>query len=184
MRLFTAQPLCVIEQLQLDGFIYPRSIQEDINEYAEFKTAYAWLYQKMISMNKKIYINNGGMFWAHLNSEESQYYKGYLIELEKPLDEIIISDYMMWHSPLNNQPVVLNDSEDYMYDESKEGYLERKIKSWDRILDIKIEGNVVSPSENILTLQDEESETIYQACFTSIFIKDVVSITKINHIGE
>lgn len=183
IKLFTAQPLCVVQELQKNGIIYPRPAYSDPEMSDEFIVSYRWLYEKMKSMDKKMNKCDGGMFWAHL-TDESEHYQGYLIEMEKPLEELIISDYMMWHSPLNNSPVMLNDSEEYLYDTSRPTYLEDKIKSWDRMLEIKIVDGIVYNSDRVIALYNEDIEPSFQACFTSITLKDVVSITKINHKKE
>lgn len=180
MKLYTVQPQEVINELNKNSIVYPFSIQDSKNpDDVLYKLPYQWLYNQMKIMGKDMGKNDGGMFWAHNRKSDCRYYKkGYLIELEKPINQVIVSDYGLWHSPLNNGPVV-NEEKDFDYweslrDKESTDYL---YESWKRILDIRItKKHRVKPGEFIKKCYQKGETITYQTCFTYIEAKDIISI--------
>jgi hypothetical protein len=108
--------------------------------FKEFIDSYNWM---MKQMSKRL-INYQGNYpiwlWltrpdlrqtGHLNKKE----RGVLLELELNEDEVLISDFMAWHTVLNNGFLALTEVEDEMFEARKLSMT--KEESWKRIFNYK-----------------------------------------------
>lgn len=186
MKLYTVQSQCVVDELNKSGIVYPLSIQAT-DEYENFKKAYAWMYHSMKLFRKDMGLGNGGMFWSFHKKNDCKYYKGQglLLEIQKPIEEILVSNHEMWHCVLNNSPIETDEkSYDFFDEHIKNNKIQKDIyllRNWRKILDLKITKNHrIKPGPYIIDWFESDKPTNYQACFTFLKISDVVSINSWN----
>ena len=154
------QPLQVWEMLQESGVYRCDPTKSSMLEM-RFKEHYDWLVSKM---TKRIgpppegvsypvwawYKQNGKRSKPDLRSERWGYGRGgeayTCIEIDVPDDQVVLSDFDVWHVPLNNGLISETEEEDiaqYAYydpltPEQQKAYRDR---NWERVFD-------VSPFEN------------------------------------
>ena len=158
MRLWTIQPVEVLEEINRLGYYVcnPKKAMYISDKEVNFKSSYDWL---IIEMEKRIGKRPNGVsypVWAW-HTRDWQYKKpdlrqaGYdtpgtkcvCIELEVPDNEVVLSDYDVWHFILNDWYFdnSMNeeewDSKHKYYDRlSPEKKLEKKLKSWQGVFNI------------------------------------------------
>jgi hypothetical protein len=158
MRLWTIQPVEVLEEINRLGYYIcnPKKAMYISDKEVNFKSSYDWL---IIEMEKRIGKRPNGVsypVWAW-HTRDWQYKKpdlrqaGYdtpgtkcvCIELEVPDNEVVLSDYDVWHFILNDWYFdnSMNeeewDSKHKYYDRlSPEKKLEKKLKSWQGVFNI------------------------------------------------
>lgn len=158
MRLWTIQPVEVLEEINRLGYYIcnPKKAMYISDKEVNFKSSYDWL---IIEMEKRIGKRPNGVsypVWAW-HTRDWQYKKpdlrqaGYdtpgtkcvCIELEVPDNEVVLSDYDVWHFILNDWYFDNSMNEDEWeskhkyYDRlSPEKKLEKKLKSWQGVFNI------------------------------------------------
>ena len=158
MRLWTIQPVEVLEEINRLGYYIcnPKKAMYISDKEVNFKSSYDWL---IIEMEKRIGKRPNGVsypVWAW-HTRDWQYKKpdlrqaGYdtpgtkcvCIELEVPDNEVVLSDYDVWHFILNDWYFDNSrneeewDSKHKYYDRlSPEKKLEKKLKSWQGVFNI------------------------------------------------
>lgn len=158
MQLWTMQPVEVYEILMQDGVFRTDPQKVDM---PEFLTAYDWLNQYLERKTEKpATVSYPVWAWYRFNGKEKKPdlrhscygrrgEKMVCLELEVPDNEVLLSDFDLWHFPLNNWwldiDVFQDDYTEEQYDEShrwfdslsKENQQKEKDKSWQKIFDIE-----------------------------------------------
>ena len=160
MRLWTIQPLNVVDELNKKGYFYCNpKLAKDIED-GSFKDAYDWLVKEMDKRLPKESKPNEVTYpiWAwyrvygentkpNLALEEYHYAKSgtklACIEIEIPDDYVLLSDYGNWHFVLNDSYLDNSMNEEEFDKETKYfdnlNYKKKekvKKKSWEKIFDI------------------------------------------------
>lgn len=157
MKLWTIQPLEVVEQIEKIGYYICDSTKAELpNDFETFRNAYTWL---SMEMDKRIGRRPKGVVypvWAWYirnwkNKKPDLRESGYgprgekmvCIEIEKNKKDVLLSDFDAWHSVLNNGyfPNAYNESEwdrlQDWYDSLSIGKQKKvKLSSWENIFDI------------------------------------------------
>ncbi|MEO0877381.1 MAG: DUF3841 domain-containing protein, partial [Bacteroidota bacterium] len=111
MKLWTIQDEKGWNELQSKGVL--RGKREFINP--EFKHGYDWMREQMKTRLCRTYAHDEYPVWAWYQYNGStrkrpdlrfsghlpQGTNGYRIEIEKPYEEVLLSDFMLWHYPLS-----------------------------------------------------------------------------------
>jgi len=154
MRLWTVQPYCVYETLQSDGIF--RCIPELSSNliYKDFVNAYDWLSKEMKERigNPPEGVKYPIWAWFRVEGENKKpdmrkfaykvSEKSVVLEIEIPDIDVLLTDYTMWHSVLNDSlNFKVNYVEDISYEEwnilsekELEGRTLYKEKSWKRVI--------------------------------------------------
>lgn len=80
-----------------------------------------WIWKRRPNRNEKALFNKGT--------------RGVILKLEIPDDQILWSDFSLWHSVLNNSPVVDNEQQWKEYLKDKENYPVEE--TWEKIFDFE-----------------------------------------------
>ena len=158
MRLWTIQPVEVLEEINRLGYYIcnPKKAMYISDKEVNFKSSYDWL---IIEMEKRIGKRPNGVSypvwawhtrdWLHKKPDLRQ--AGYdtpgtkcaCIELEIPDNQVVLSDYDLWHYVLNDWYFDNSKNEDeweskhkYYDSLSPEKKLQKKLKSWQSMFDI------------------------------------------------
>ena len=155
MILWTMQPLNVYEMIQRTG-VYRCDPARSSMIRMEFTEQYDWLAEKM---SERIgpppkgvkypvwawYVQNSKRHKPDLRSERWGYGPGgtayTCLEVDIPDDQVLLSDFDMWHVPLNNGLISDSEEEDAaqevyynsLSEEQKKAYRD---KNWERIFDV------------------------------------------------
>lgn len=104
---------------------------ESDTKYYLFEKEYKWLQKQM---RKRIKYEDDNLLWVWVSKPDlrcsghlQRGTKGVLLEIELPIEDVLISDFMSWHCVLNDFPIELYDNENI-----------DKEKSWERIFDIEL----------------------------------------------
>ena len=150
MRLWTFQPVEIYDKIMETGEYHcePYLGYDTTMEFMEFEDAYLWLAQKM---REKIGNPPDGIKfpvwawhtqdWKHKKSDlrsERWCYGHYpekyaCIEIEVPDNEVVLSDYDLWHCILNKSAICFNEEEFDNFSDTKE-FLE---ETWNRVFDVE-----------------------------------------------
>lgn len=162
MKLWTIQPISWYKKLQADGVIYGDTSLANIE--GNWKLAYNWITNQMEQkISPKPFGNNTPIWaWYQYRNEQKKKpdfrsrgflakgTKGVRIEFDKPENEVLLSDFDLWHYPLNYWCIHDNEIEDKDFDNllkdegvnfiDREKYtpiLKSKVeKSWDKVFDM------------------------------------------------
>ena len=190
MRLWTIQESIFLKELEVSGTYRCRSI----NFPPEWGVAYNWMIKQMnIQLGLPKYKDQypiwaWSQYWnatkrkpdlrksSHLASGT----QGLRIEFEKNENEVLLSDFMMWHMPLNDFFLAMNERADDLYDDEIKNYnLERKshqlpkhlIKkkeaSWQAIFDLDLVNDYYS---------EKREEKSIQGCLWEIKAEEIIKI--------
>lgn len=151
MKLFTIQPEAVIQEIHEKGyFICDPEKSEIIQEWDNFENSYKWLSTIMNSSIPKLNKEITYPIWAwhtyrgkpYKIDRRTTYYKNltkndYILEVEIPDTEVLLSDFDKWHYVLNNVGIPENeeDEEQFEYYLNLTGKLRED--SWNRIFEIE-----------------------------------------------
>ncbi len=157
MKLWTMQPVEVYDILMRDGVFSP---DPTLISMPEFLTAYDWLIKYLEKKSKKpAGVSYPVWAWYRFNKKEKKPdlrhacygvrgEKMVCLELEIPDQEVLLSDFDLWHFVLNNwwlDPAVFKEKyTEEEYDKNHEWFKnltakeqdEEKDKSWHMIFDI------------------------------------------------
>ena len=101
MIIYTVQVKNVLDTVLKDGIVYPC----DIPMWDELEYAYTWISEKMVDKIGTKDKNSRFPFWAFTKIEDfdgSGWPKyEYLLELNIPDNEVLLSDYIKWHGIMN-----------------------------------------------------------------------------------
>lgn len=149
MRLWTLQPEWVYEILKKDGVFVCDPSKSTMLQFDGFEKAYRWMTNQMI---KQIGPPPAGVsipiwawhttYWKHRRpdlrrTEFRSYTEPMLcIEIEKPDNEVLLSDEENWHFVLNDRYISDNEKDYNDFDSLPEQQQKQlKEKSWKRIFD-------------------------------------------------
>lgn len=161
MRLWTIQPISWYEKLQANGVIFGDTSLANVDE--NFKYAYNWITNQMEQKINPKPFENCTPIWAWYQYRNEQKMKpdlrcshlpkgtkGVRIEFDKNKTEVLLSDYDLWHYPLNYWCIHDTEKEDNDFDNllkvegvnfiEREKYtliLKKKVEeSWCKIFDM------------------------------------------------
>lgn len=215
MLLQTIQPLSVLETLQKDGIVFSHPNYEEYDEKESlwsFETSYKWLKLQMHSKGIKPQSNENDLFWAwawagdlgkkkvDLRTRRHGLKEPHvLLTLEKPLEEILISDFHLWHYVLNYWSIVNSKKEEKEWDEickiKDQSYyknkplpkpeLHKRVEdSWQAIFNIEEKENNFYSNLDIKTqkfLEIYKEKLVAQATFWNIKKEEVKKVQIIKH---
>lgn len=130
MRLWTIQPFDWYETLMSDGVIYAKAeFIEWLND-DNFKVAYHWLMGQMTHKIGKPPMPDVYPIWAWYQWQNAKQkkpdlrfggigikgQKSVLLEIEKSDDEVLLSDFDLWHCVLNEWHIADNEQESDWFD--------------------------------------------------------------------
>jgi len=190
MKLFSVQPKEVYEQIINTGIFVCDPTKSEYFEDKNFANAYEWLVEKM---NEKIgnpsnvklpvwawYKINGENKLPYFNDTLINYEDQYLLEIEIPDSQVVLTDYNLWHMPLNNCYANIEEDDD-KWEEKEKWYASLssddkekiKRKSWNCAFDTN--GSYIQA-----TFWELKKENIVQAyeIYKSIELEDVVFYAK------
>lgn len=199
MLVWTIQSYQVWEKLQQDGFLYgpgPDLVDEDW----KWCTAYEWMAKQMERRIGKRPKPDIYPLWAWYQWRDATHrkpdlrspghltpgIKGVRLACEIPTDQILLSDFVQWHSALNYWYLSLSQAEDDAFETelashgiirtpggplSDPVYHQRILDSWQRIFDLD---GVGDPDWLGDQAQDEKS---IQATFWQLSLDQVRAIT-------
>ena len=150
MRLWTLQPEWVYEKLKKDGVFVCDPTKSTMLQFYCFEKAYRWITNQMI---RQIGPPPAGVsfpiwawhttYWKHrkpdLRRTEFRSFSEPMlcIEIEKPDNEVLLSDEENWHFVLNDSYISDNEQDDNAFDFLPEQQKEHlKEISWKKIFDI------------------------------------------------
>lgn len=164
MKLWTIQPLEWYENLLRDGMIYANPMQIDFIKEDNFSHAYDWLIAEMEEKIGKRPEPNCYPIWAWYQWQDSRKrkpdlrfggvgnkaQKSVLLEIEKADNTVLLSDFELWHSVLNEWCITDNEQEDDLFNQAlarvgvefcdKYAYptelRQQMIESWQKIFDM------------------------------------------------
>lgn len=192
MKLWTIQPISWYEKLQVEGVIYGDTSLANIDKNMLF--AYNWITNQMEQRISSKPFGNCTPIWAWYQyrnqiknkpdlrcSHLPKGTKGVRIEFEKQENEVLLSDYDLWHYPLNYWCIHDNEKEDNAFDEllkneninfiDREKYtpiLKSKVEnSWHKVFDMNYHNNY--------SANKKENKSI-QATFWKLSLDDVVKV--------
>lgn len=171
MILWTIQPYNLWEDFQKEKIFYtkkPLHLYDKEWSTFEWRMSYAWM---IVQMRKRIGPAPKGIKWPvwawfqYLDStkrkpdlrysEFKKHEKSVRIEIEIPDDEVLLSDYSLWHLPLNKGPIYKTMKEDKDFDRRLEEFIgielhkypsnkpypepfhSEMLKSWELIFEMK-----------------------------------------------
>lgn len=198
MKLWSIQPLCWYEKLLSEGIIFGEEKEiEFIKDDVDFMNAYHWMISQMESKIGKRPFGNAYPIWAWFQYENINRRKpdlrrsgflekgnrGVRIEFEKDEREILLSDFSLWHHPLNFWHIADDEAEDDRFDaflknenidilnlnsENAPLHIKEKIEnSWEKILDMNY-----SPEYTALPFENKS----IQATFWSLSLDEIKKI--------
>lgn len=194
MRLYTFQPMFVVESLKTTGYYRAAGVRQRMLNIVEngihdpWLYAYDWLGRTMLeqgiqSIQPVEDVCN--MVWAWQAPQElpfpdtSYFYQEphVLLTLEVPENRVLLTDYHAWHMPLNLAPMVETEQEQDAWYESVPwedrtnpenlAYLE---STWKNLFNAKICHKLVNGEDSL------EEPPIIQATMFDICLRDVVKI--------
>ena len=156
MILYTVQPEIIYKQILENGIFTCNELKSFASDSEKIKNAYDWIVEKM---DKKIehpenivypiwgwYKRNNNLEYPDINELSNEFRsktKQYLLELEIPDDQVLLSDYNKWEAVLNDAYFHYEekdedwDIEDERYKNlSPEEKIKVKVESWDQIFDV------------------------------------------------
>lgn len=177
MKLWTIQPLKFYNKLITDGEIYSSEDYVD----SDFKYAYQWIIKQMERRigqrpNKNIYPIWAWYQYKNIQSRKPDLrtsgflpkgVKGVRIEFEKPENQILLSDFDLWHFPLNYWYIADNETQERDFDtlikNSKVQFMDRENypshlkllieNSWNKALDMSYDSEYASEKFNNKRIQ-------------------------------
>lgn len=128
VELWTIQPIEWYHKLQKDKILFAE--KSLINIDMSFMLAYQWMQQQMLQRIGKPPKPNCYPIWAwyQYNSAKKQRpdlrgsghlekgAKGVRIEFNKSRDDVLLSDFQLWHHPLNYWHIADTEQEDQIFD--------------------------------------------------------------------
>lgn len=192
LKLWSIQEESKLEEIRLNGRLICRS-----NSYAkEWDDEYRWMAKQMETSIGKAEVVNQYPIWAwyqyeNVNKRKPDLrksghlpagIKGVRIEFEKHKNEVLLSDFMLWHYPLSYKTMIaLNEKEANEFETRLKklklenlnfSKLPKEIQneienSWDRIFDMKFEEEYYTTKIN---------EKMIQACCWEINESEIVRI--------
>ncbi len=199
LTLWTIQPIEWYEKLLHKKVIFgKKKLSENYNEECcGFKQAYDWLVVQMEKQISKKPFEDSLPIWAwaqYLNANKKRPdlrnsghllkgEKGVRIELRKKKTEVLLSDYFLWHQPLNYGYISDNDEDDKHFNSllevysvkytDKEKYPHHIIKkienSWSKIFDIDY---YTEHTTNLSVIK------AIQATFWSLSVNEIIKVDK------
>lgn len=194
MTLWTIQPLERYEQLLKTGSICG---EEPFIEPI-FLDSYHWMLQKMEERIGKQPFSDCYPVWAwyqyngvHKKKPDLPHNcllpkgtKGVCIEISKNENEVLLSDFVLWHSALNKFFIGINEEdglafevaldkleeqgiEPYKFDKLPRVFQQKMIESWDKIFDLEFDDPYYSCPKAAKSIQ---------ATFWTLSIHEVVSV--------
>lgn len=193
MKLWTIQPISWFDKLQIEGVIYGNAPLANIDE--NWQPAYNWITKQMEQKIGQKPFENSTPIWAWYQYDNAQKKqpdlrntgflakgtKGVRIEFDKPENDVLLSDFDLWHYPLNYWCIHDTEKEDNDFDNllkvegvnfiDREKYtpiLKTKVeKSWDKVFDLNYNQQY--------SAKKKEEKTI-QATFWSLSLDEVVKV--------
>lgn len=127
MRLYTIQKEAVAERLLLQGMVHPN---DDIME--GYELAYDWMASKMADRIGEKRRNSKYPFWAFTELSSFTVAKEglsqYLLVLEVPDSEVMLTDFCRWHEVLNAGSWALYKNEKLKHKKSWDGIIRKRNK--------------------------------------------------------
>ena len=177
VTLYTVQDPSIMKDIETKDIIIPK---EPNIEHLDDKKAYNWIFQKMKEIGLCLNNETNHMFWAFTDKENCKHFEGILFELEVPVNCVFFTDYIDYHSILNNGPVCIlpGNPEDWTEEDLNKEYdrlvKERLIeKSWDNCI-IKYTGNGMFRSPtfgNVLAVNEKCTIQANLECIKKEWIK-------------
>lgn len=164
MKLWTIQSLKWYENFVKNGVIYADPTRINWLKEENFALAYDWLIAEMEQRLGKKPLSNCYPIWAWYQWQDSQKRKpdlrfssvgnkgekSVLLEIEKADNQVLLSDFELWHSVLNEWCITDNELEDDLFNQAlarvgidfcdKNAYptnlRQQMIESWQKIFDM------------------------------------------------
>ncbi|WGH75917.1 DUF3841 domain-containing protein [Tenacibaculum tangerinum] len=177
MKLWTIQPIKFYYNLISDGEIHSSEKYAD----SDFNQAYKWIIKQMENRIGEKPSKNSYPIWAWYQYKNIKAKKpdlrgsgflpkgtkGVRIEFEKPKNEVLLSDFYLWHFPLNYWYIADNEKQESEFDKllkdskiefmHKEKYpLELRMiveNSWNKIFDMSYDCDYVTENFNNKKIQ-------------------------------
>lgn len=195
MKLWTIQSLELYENLLKNEVIYADPARINWLKEGNFALAYDWLIAEMEQRLGKRPLPNCYPIWAWYQWQDSQKRKpdlrfrgignkdekSVLLEIEKADNQVLLSDFGLWHSVLNEYCITDNELEDDLFNQTlaragidfsdKNAYptelRQQMIESWQKIFDMSYCSEYSS--------QPFEQKSI-QATFWSLSLWEIKSV--------
>lgn len=190
VSLWSFQPVNVVEQLKRgETFICNPEKSELLQSeqgtpYQDFHRSYEWISEKLSQKFEKP-DNVSFPIWSWYKTygkyekpdlrQFSMYDNNYsLIELSYNENEVLLSNFDLWHNVINNSycAVTTIEEEESLYTESQ--------KYFDELLFNSSQKQIEESWESIFNIEKEENNSFIQACTWLIKPENVVKIHKIN----
>lgn len=191
IKIYSAQDVKDLERCKNLGYLTGQNPENYMDETDKtvFNIPYNWIYKKM--SERKENFSGDWPIWAWPQKWNLYQYKKYmrslsdktifkktvLVYAEVPISRILISDYDMWHMPLNKSPVTWTEKEydSYYPDKGKIPPLEERMKTWDRIFDIKW------PETIEIEWTGNPNKRSFQLCVDRIYFNEITKIRTIDN---
>jgi len=181
VKLWTIQDEKGWNELQNKGVLIP----EEKYILPEWKEGYSWLKSQMITRIGSPEHACQFPIWAWFQYCDANKRRpdlrrsghipkgeiGYRIEIEKEENEILLSDFVLWHWPLCYKDYIASSEEEDVKNE-KEGIIftyEERCKSWEKIFDMNFDVGYYTSS-----FKDKK----IQATFWNLTTEDIIKVDK------
>ncbi|MCT4664928.1 MAG: DUF3841 domain-containing protein [Flavobacteriales bacterium] len=194
LLLYTIQPLEWYEKLLKEGIIYGDSQAEGYNMF-EFDEPYTWMRNQMVQRVGAPKKEGAVPIWAWYHYDNAKKTKpdlrhtglvekgkkGIRVGFLKNREEVLLSDFELWHIPLNNGNIAGSEEEDNAFEEFAKKFeyvlwdmktypkeLKTAVeKTWERIFDMDF--------DNEYATRPFEKKSI-QATFWSLSLAEIVEV--------
>lgn len=103
---YTVQSPEVYDILKRDGIVHPKEFIHEDESMKCFKNGYDWVSRRMFEKGIKKE-DDCRMFWGHDLLKYCKGYNGVILKVTKPVEEVFITDYQLYHQILNDAPVII-----------------------------------------------------------------------------
>lgn len=183
MRLWTLQPLLVLERVQQEGEL--KVDPENVPFFNEFRDDYDWMRSQMLRRLEEYH--GGYPWWAYDYKVDLRRFRPsgetptVRLELEIPSKRVLLSAYGAWHFVLNRWylPHAVDEAG---YDEEErkwdDAICQAGLKKWDPLPE-PWRSRMTESWERIFDVDDLRSTNTIQACFETLKLGDVVKVTNV-----
>jgi hypothetical protein len=173
MILYTFQTLEAWEEAHKIGkFVTdPKKVKAEWSNWPEILKANTYMRSQMLLKNGF----KGYPIWTWLKKPDLRSYSSkntICFSIDIPEDRCLISNFLLYHSVINEDFLALTSSE-YDKIDNKEITILDKTKSWQHIFDLDIPKNKVQ--ENWLGTKQQQ---VYQVCVDEIYTSEIIKIIR------
>lgn len=210
MILQTIQPLSIWKDLQANSIVFSKpnyEIYGGLDSTWNFKNAYDWMKEQMRFKNIIPHNNETDIFWGwawagdrgkqkiDLRTRRHQLNEPHvLLTLNKKPQDVLLSNFELWHYVLNYWKIHENKEQETMWDNLGDNYnyfLNKPLgndmhlqieNSWQAIFKLKLESDyfLIDMNQSVLKYLDfAEEKQIVQGTFWNISLCEVQEVKKI-----